>query len=61
MRRAGILVDRLLVFGTQPGPAVEALAQDVGVTGMPDGVAEDVDQDGEQPRSHSASRNPSLS
>ncbi|WP_159400251.1 hypothetical protein [Streptomyces sp. XY431] len=27
--RAGFLVDLLLVFGTQPGPAVEALAQDV--------------------------------
>ena len=46
----GFLVDLLLVFGAQPGPAVEALAQDIGVPGMPGGLAEDMDHDGEQVR-----------
>lgn len=43
---AGFLVDLLLVLGAQPGPAVEAFAQDVGVPGMPDGLAEDMDKRG---------------
>lgn len=37
----GFLGDRLLVFGAHSGPAVEALAQHVGVPGMPDGLAEE--------------------
>jgi hypothetical protein len=46
----GFLVDLLVVFGAQPGPAIEALAQDIGVPGMADGLAEDMDHDGEQVR-----------
>jgi hypothetical protein len=38
------------VFGPHPGSAVDVFAQDVGVPGMPVGLAEDVDQDGEQVR-----------
>src|SRR4051812_5933814 len=44
----GRRVDTLLVLSCYSGPAVELFTQDVGVSGVPGCVAEDVDHDVEQ-------------
>jgi hypothetical protein len=45
---SGLVVDVLFVFGAEAGSAVEGFSEDVGVACVAGGLAEDVDQDGEE-------------